>query len=174
MAFKYLNKYNKYYRLIYSIIAIVSLLLILIYQFSIKEAQLFLNTFFTKTISIIAFAAGITIMAACSRKYLGFITGFKKYEKSEKKEGLYITGLNGVVRHPLYAGTLLFIWSLFFLFPFMSNLICCTIITVYVFIGIGFEEKKLRMEYGNAYDTYAQKVPMIIPNVLRNKKNIEL
>jgi protein-S-isoprenylcysteine O-methyltransferase Ste14 len=72
-----------------------------------------------------------------------------------------------VVRHPLYAGTFIFIWGLFILVPSLSLLISNTIITIYTLIGLRFEEQKLEKEFGDAYKTYKQKVPMIIPKFSR-------
>jgi protein-S-isoprenylcysteine O-methyltransferase Ste14 len=72
-------------------------------------------------------------------------------------------GLHAYMRHPLYSGTLLFIWALFLIFPFMGNLIACVIITVYTLIGIRMEEKKLVIEFGEEYKSYAHQTPMLIP-----------
>ena len=74
-----------------------------------------------------------------------------------------ITGIHKIVRHPLYAGTFMFIWGLLIALPYLSLLIADVIITVYTLIGLKLEEKKLEKEYGAAYKLYKQKVPMLIP-----------
>jgi len=74
------------------------------------------------------------------------------------------------MRHPLYSGTLLTIWSLLLIFPLLSNLLACLVITVYILIGIQLEEKKLLLDFGEDYRSYASSVPMLIPNIRR--KNI--
>jgi len=40
-------------------------------------------------------------------------------------------------------------------------------------VGLRFEEKKLEKEFGDAYEIYKQKVPMIIPKakILFNKNH---
>ncbi|MDB5200337.1 MAG: hypothetical protein JWO92_2300 [Chitinophagaceae bacterium] len=77
------------------------------------------------------------------------------------------SGLHKYVRHPLYFGTLLFVWGLFVLFPLLSNLIAAVVITVYVLIGIKLEEQKLFLEYGEEYEAYSKKVPKLIPGFKR-------
>jgi methanethiol S-methyltransferase len=64
----------------------------------------------------------------------------------------------------------LFVWGLFFVFPFLNNLIAVILLTLYVFIGISFEEKKLIKEFGKNYEAYILNVPMLIPR-FRNIKN---
>jgi protein-S-isoprenylcysteine O-methyltransferase Ste14 len=134
--------------LIYSTVSIVALLFVLFYQFSNKQSLLFQNNELIKAIMIIIAFSGIFIMVVCFGKYFGFIMGFKMNIIDPKEYQLYISGLNNWVRHPLYAGTLIFIGALFVLFPFISNLICCTLITMYVFFGIKLEEKNSLLNTG--------------------------
>lgn len=82
---------------------------------------------------------------------------------------LKVDGIHRFVRHPLYSGTILFVWGLFFIFPFLSNLIAVVLLTLYVFIGISFEEKKLLKEFGKRYEAYILKVPMLVPRFLKLK-----
>lgn len=86
---------------------------------------------------------------------------------------LKINGIHRFVRHPLYSGTILFVWGLFFVFPFLNNLIAAVLLTLYVLIGIIFEEKKLKIEFGKKYEEYISNVPMLIPD-FRNKKNANI
>jgi methanethiol S-methyltransferase len=91
------------------------------------------------------------------------MSGLQAIQNSETKNTLQQSGLHKYVRHPLYLGTLLFIWGLFLVFPLVSNFIAATIITVYVLFGIRLEEKKLRLQFGNSYAEYAKRVPGLIP-----------
>jgi protein-S-isoprenylcysteine O-methyltransferase Ste14 len=76
-------------------------------------------------------------------------------------------GLHRYVRHPLYFGTLLFIWSLFFIYPYLNNLLACIVITGYTVFGAMLEEKKLVAEFGEKYVDYKKQVPMLIPGIFR-------
>lgn len=82
---------------------------------------------------------------------------------------LKVEGIHRFVRHPLYSGTILFVWGLFFIFPMLNNLIAVVLLTLYVLIGIDFEEKKLLKEFGKGYEEYISKVPALIPG-LRSRK----
>jgi len=108
---------------------------------------------------------GLVIMGICVRKYFYELSGLQAFQKREFRMTLQQKGLHKYVRHPLYFGTLLFIWGLFVIFPFLNNLIACVVITGYTLIGIELEEKKLQMEFGDEYDEYAKRVPKLIPRL---------
>ena len=88
------------------------------------------------------------------------------YEKAPAHE-LKIGGIHRFMRHPLYTGTNLVVWGFFFLFPYLNNLIAVVLLTLYVVIGIRFEEKKLIAEFGEQYLSYMKKVPSLIPRIKR-------
>lgn len=86
----------------------------------------------------------------------------------ETCRGRLITGgLYRYVRHPLYTAGLAFIWLL----PLMtSNILAANIgLTIYVVVGVIFEERKLFREFGQDYTEYAALTPMLIPIPWRNK-----
>ena len=75
-------------------------------------------------------------------------------------EPLRVSGLNAYVRHPLYTGLLVVLWSrVFDEFQLASALWG----TAYIVIGARFEERKLQRLYGEAYDHYRQAVPVFFP-----------
>ena len=43
------------------------------------------------------------------------------------------------------------------------DIVINTVLTVYVIIGTKLEEKKLVLEFGDAYIKYQREVPMLIP-----------
>lgn len=113
--------------------------------------------------SIIAIA-GITVMGICIRKYFAHLSGIRSLYMIEKNQNeLMITGIHKYVRHPLYAGTFLFIWGLWLFLPLLSLLITNMIITIYTLLGIKWEEQKLEAEFGASYKQYKQQVPKLIP-----------
>jgi protein-S-isoprenylcysteine O-methyltransferase Ste14 len=66
-----------------------------------------------------------------------------------------------VIRHPIQLGTLIGIWAT----PKMSytHLMLSITFTIYIFIGLYFEEKDLVQELGDKYKNYQQRVSMMIP-----------
>ena len=87
--------------------------------------------------------------------------GLRQLIEEEKTGGLVTSGLYRSVRHPLYTFSLLILW----LVPSMSlnSFIIYVVLTVYVLIGIFFEERKLLREFGGAYEQYRSVTPMLIP-----------
>lgn len=153
----------KFYRLSYSIVAFVMIIYILYFNFIITTTELWHSSVIEKIISVAAGIAGVFVMAVCIQKYFFDLSGIDVFFGRKAADTLQINGLNKYVRHPLYAGTLLFGWSFFFWQPLLSNLISCTCITLYTLIGAYFEERRLIKTFGEDYKNYAAKVPMIIP-----------
>ncbi|MER3497608.1 MAG: hypothetical protein C4308_02680 [Chitinophagaceae bacterium] len=152
-----------YYRLYYTLFALIGFVPLMWFQFTMPSPKLFTPTLFTKISGSALTLFGFFIMCICIRKYFLQLSGLKSLIQEEKKDKLMITGIHRYVRHPLYVGTFVFIWGLLLLFPTVSLFITNVIITVYTLIGISFEEKKLEQQFGEAYRTYKSKTPMLIP-----------
>ncbi|GAB3050160.1 isoprenylcysteine carboxylmethyltransferase family protein [Intrasporangium mesophilum] len=77
--------------------------------------------------------------------------------------GLRVDGLHGVVRHPLMTGLLVAFWVT----PHMgaAHLFFALAASGYIALGIAFEERDLRREFGTAYDAYAARVPALMPRL---------
>lgn len=73
------------------------------------------------------------------------------------------SGMYGLVRHPLYFFSTLYIWT----FPTMhvANVAFAAGSTLYFVIGAQFEERRLAREIGPVYDAYRCHVPFLIPFV---------
>lgn len=76
-----------------------------------------------------------------------------------------------MVRHPLYFGFLLGFWAV----PVMTvgHLLFAAGMTVYILIGVFYEERDLLRHFGNRYQAYRERVPMLIPLPLRKTGNVE-
>ena len=73
------------------------------------------------------------------------------------------------VRHPLYLGLLLGLWSV----PVMSagRLLFALGLSLYILIGILFEERDLLRQFGQRYRTYQAQVGMLIPRGKSSRPN---
>lgn len=69
-----------------------------------------------------------------------------------------------IVRHPMQLGMVV----LLFATPLMTigHLVFAMSMTVYVVIGLHFEERALLREFGESYRAYQQKTPMLFPRLL--------
>lgn len=155
-----LNISSQGYRIIYNVIAFVHLAILIWFHLSLKSEILFAGNTFSTAIAITMVGLGLIIMFFCILKYFKQLSGAFQALSSPK---LYTKGLHGLVRHPLYLGTFLFLLGALLYWPLMKNVVAVTIIIGYTLLGILLEEKKLRDEFGEAYTTYSEKVPMIIP-----------
>ena len=88
------------------------------------------------------------------------ILDFGKIKKINTSEELKKNGLLGIIRHPMYLSLMIILWCQIFT---ISDIIVNTILTIYIIIATRLEEKKLVLEFGDAYIKYQQEVPMLIP-----------
>lgn len=158
----------RYYRLTYSLLATAGLAWLLAYQYSFKSPILF-EIGWLKYISLgILVVPGIIIIGLSIKKYFLLLSGIRSIFLATPPVALKVTGIHRFVRHPLYCGTLLFVWGLFIIFPMLNNLLAVLLLTLYVWVGIGFEEKKLVKEFGKRYVDYMALVPKLIPGFKSN------
>lgn len=86
---------------------------------------------------------------------------FNLLRKSEPSPQFTERLLYKIVRHPLQLGVLMGIW----LTPIMSmtHLMLSVAMSVYIFIGLNYEEKDLVATLGKEYENYKGRVRMIVP-----------
>lgn len=157
--------YHRYYRLFFSVQAgvlfIPSLVLTAVlpnqFIYQIPRPLLYL-TIFIQGVSV--FILVHTVMLTGAFRFIGLR---QLIDPADAKQSLplVVRGMYKYVRHPLYTFSLLFIW----LTPIMSwNVLALNIgITLYMLIGAIFEEKKLLLEFGEAYAIYKEKTAFILP-----------
>lgn len=153
-------------RLAYNAIAIVHLALIL------WLGRMLLPGSFTlpRTVRIVMalmILTGLVVLVIAGRAYdLGrFLGATQLRDEPVHVEPLATSGVNGFVRHPLYLGLLLILWGAA-ASPFM--LATAAFATLYIRIGVHFEERKLLVLYGSAYARYRSLVPMLWPRFGRH------
>jgi protein-S-isoprenylcysteine O-methyltransferase Ste14 len=75
------------------------------------------------------------------------------------------------VRHPIYVGWTIIVWAT----PVMTvaHMVFALMCTAYILVGIHLEEKDLEAEFGEAYRSYKEQVPMLIPAVKAKQLNNE-
>ena len=114
----------------------------------------------------LAVLAGVVVLVLAGRSYdLARFAGLAQLRRRAPDsafavEGLATGGMNALVRHPLYLGLLLVLWGRA-VTPFaLATAVCATL---YILVGIRFEERKLGRLYGAEYAAYRAQVPMLLP-----------
>ncbi|MES2520194.1 MAG: isoprenylcysteine carboxylmethyltransferase family protein [Bacteroidota bacterium] len=154
---------SKYYRLIYNTLAFLLILPILYLQITLPSTNLMQSSFLSKSLSGMMALSGIYLMYVSLKNYdLKEFLGLDFNQKKQVNE-LQIEGVSSIIRHPLYTGMLMFFWGTFGYFGTESYLISAIVLTIYIRIGIHFEEQKLVREFGKRYEKYQKEVPMLIP-----------
>ena len=154
--------FMRFYRLLYNLLAVVSILPVLYLMVSLPDRTLYQVP--TPWSYLMLAGQGLSVLfllvAVLQTDVLSF-AGLRQLVEEEKTGNLVTSGLYRSVRHPLYTFSLAILW----LSPSMSMnpFIVYVGLTIYVLIGIFFEERKLLREFGQAYTQYKSMTPMLIP-----------
>lgn len=162
----------RWYRLGYVFVALVSATLVMLVFASIPDRSLYAVGGFRRWFMHVIQSVGliiliISVLAAYPRHFMGFDafdrsgSGPPSRREAQDTPQLRTNGLYGLVRHPMYLGSLLVIWFL----PVMTinRLILGLLATAYFFLGSIHEEKLLSDEFGPEYELYRNRVPRIVP-----------
>ena len=156
----------KFYRLLYNLFAVVSILPVLYLMVSLPDKTLYQvpgpwNYFLRagQALSVL-----FLFIAVLQTDLLSF-AGLRQLIEEQKTGSLVTSGLYRSVRHPLYTFSLLILW----LSPSMStnSFIVYAALTIYILVGIIFEERKLLHEFGQAYADYKSSTPMLFPGLAK-------
>ena len=161
----------RFYRFAYNIFSIVSFTPILWLMVVLPDQALYSipKPWMYLALAGQALAVVLLLAGVLQTDTLSFVGLRQLFEEKERSSQLVTHGLYRLVRHPLYAAGLLFIW----LTPVVSqnSLIVFIAATCYIIVGALFEERKLEREFGAVYADYKAVTPMLIPGLLfqRNK-----
>jgi methanethiol S-methyltransferase len=156
--------FSKYYRLIYNGLAVILILPILNYQFSFPSQLLLEKSLLNQILGGLMMTSGLFLAYKALTSYdLKEFIGTQYLQQSPNPSTFKTDELSSVVRHPLYLGILVFLWGWFGFSGLLSSLVTALALSIYIRIGIYFEEKKLVEQFGRVYQDYQKKVPMLIP-----------
>jgi methanethiol S-methyltransferase len=156
------DNFMKLYRLLYNVFAVISILPVLYLMVVLPDRTLYQVaspwSYLIRTGQVISVL--LLFVAVWQTDVLSFV-GLRQLIDEEKESDLVISGLYRFVRHPLYTFSLGILW----LSPSMTvnSLIVYAALTIYILIGIIFEERKLLREFGQPYAAYKSITPMLIP-----------
>lgn len=167
---KLLGSFSKYYRLTYNGLAILLILPILKYQISIPSQLLLEKSLFNQILGGLMMTSGLFLTYKALTSYdLAEFIGIQSSQHPPKFSTFKKDELLSVIRHPLYLGILVFLWGWFGFSGLLSSLLTALSLTIYIRIGIYFEEKKLVQQFGKSYQDYQKEVPMLIPRFEEEK-----
>ena len=158
------DRFMKFYRLLYNVFAVVSIAPVLYLMISLPDKTLYQVP--TPWNYFMLAGQGLSVLflfvAVLQTDLLSF-AGLRQLVQEEKAGNLVTNGLYRSVRHPLYTFSLLILWFS----PSMSinSFIVYSALTIYILIGIVFEERKLLREYGQVYAEYRSSTPMLFPRL---------
>jgi len=158
---------SRYYRLAYNMIAVVTLIPVLAYSFSISGPVFLQWQGAWVVLQIAMIGGGLLLFLAPMKHYdMSRFMGWRQISDGDmhhslsKDDKLDTTGILGCIRHPWYTGAILLIWARDL---DMAALLVNVIVTAYFLIGARLEERKLVLEMGDEYQRYQQRVGMFIP-----------
>ncbi|MGD8620665.1 MAG: isoprenylcysteine carboxylmethyltransferase family protein [Anaerolineales bacterium] len=163
---------QRYYRLIYNLIGVLTLLPILALLAAIPGQQLYswavpwlFLALGLQGIGALIILVGLLQTGIWPFFGLGWLFG----ESQAFNDKLIKSGLYGQMRHPLYTGGLLLLWCM----PVMTTglLAFNLAASLYLYIGSVFEEQRLLAIFGEEYADYQRRVPRLIPNPWRRHKS---
>lgn len=152
------------YRLLYNLMSILSFLPVLALVVVLDDHPLYALAFPWWVLAVIGqVAAALVLLVGVKQTGMAAFLGWTDLLNPRAQEDIPLTttGLYRWVRHPLYSAGLVFIW----LTPVMTfnRLALYLGATLYILIGVYFEERKLLRQFGQAYREYQARTPMLIP-----------
>ena len=151
---------RRWYRLAYNLLAGFGLVLVLALVRLLPDELIFRipMPWLLLTMAV----QGIAILSIIFVVYeTGIMTFIGLASEEDQPPHLVTQGLYRWMRHPLYTASLLVVW----LYPTLSwNWLAFDLgATIYILVGIQFEERKLLREYGKKYADYRRRTPMLFP-----------
>jgi protein-S-isoprenylcysteine O-methyltransferase Ste14 len=157
---------DRWFRLLYNSIAVLTFLPVLALPVVLPDHRLYrIPSPWSWLAAAGQVLAAVTLVVGLLHTDVWEFFGLRQalFGPPAKPPDLVVGGLYRWVRHPLYSAGLAFVW----LMPVMTRnlLALCLGVTVYIFLGAWLEERKLLVDFGQAYENYRRKTGMIIPGV---------
>jgi protein-S-isoprenylcysteine O-methyltransferase Ste14 len=160
------SKY-RFYRLFFNLIAILTLIPVALFAYSIRTEAIFHWNGYMRIGQALLLVISFLLFYLGGRHYDGRqILGIKQIKEGTSNKAITVTGeldtsgVLGITRHPWYLAVILLIWARQM---DVSVIVVNVILTSYLIVGAYLEERKLIREFGEKYLTYQQKVSMLIP-----------
>lgn len=175
-----LGTYYRFYRLFFNVTALITLSLVVRYAKGLENQVIFSWDGYWKPLQMLLLILAILLFVAGASKYdmlqfLGLrqIASGKTHATLSKNGEIDTSGILNITRHPWYLAALILIWT-HFQKMYISTLLTCIVLSIYVIIGTILEERKLLVEHGDRYKAYMRRVSMLFPTKWIRAKSILL
>lgn len=164
-----LKRFDKYYRFVYSIISILSILPVAYFLFTtslllwVAPAWLAFALYFIKGVASVGFLYSLWQIDGLHFLGIRQLKSPRSNPSAQLSDTLVTSGVFSLCRHPLYFFSMLFLWAS----PTMTlhALIFTLLTSLYFIIGSYWEEAKMFRQFGHAYLRYQEQVPRFIPSL---------
>lgn len=160
---------SNYYRLLYNLVSILTIVPLLLAGLYDKGAVVFSWSGWTVGVRLLLFTLAIFCFLAGAKGYnMQYFLGLQQMRDGKEhlllgdSESFSESGIFGIIRHPWYLGTLLFVWSIYGVY-YQKNFAVAVILSIYLVVGTLLEERKILAEYGDRYRDYQKRVSMFVP-----------
>ncbi|MDF1501219.1 MAG: isoprenylcysteine carboxylmethyltransferase family protein [Anaerolineales bacterium] len=155
---------ERYYRLIYNIIGVVTLLPILALLAIVPGQEIYRWSapWLYMALLLQMLGAAVILIGLLQTGVLSFFgLSWLLNDSKPGAEKMITSGLYGWMRHPLYTGGLLMLWFM----PLMTTSLLAFNLaaTLYLYVGSVFEERRLLTSFGEKYAAYQARVPRFLP-----------
>lgn len=171
-----LGAFQFYFRMFYNLFALLTLVVMMVATVSLRGEVVFSWQGLWQVVRLGMIGLSLWLFKDGAKQYdLGYMLGIRQVRQRRQHallsgdEQFSRNGALGVIRHPWYLGSLLFLWSIL---PgyYQSSIIAAAVLSVYLVVGAWLEERKLLAEFGERYRSYQQEVSMLIPVKWLKKK----
>ncbi|HCY86259.1 MAG TPA: hypothetical protein DHV36_14085 [Desulfobacteraceae bacterium] len=159
----------RYFRLVYNGIALLTLIPVLIYSQGLRTLVVFTWHRMLTLPWLLLWGVTLILTVQGARAYdMGQFTGMAQAMSPPTgnvpaaDQTLNTGGILGITRHPWYLAALVFLWIRsrnIHLSMVVENIV----LTVYLFIGIRLEERKLVLIFKDRYRDYQRRVSPLVP-----------
>jgi protein-S-isoprenylcysteine O-methyltransferase Ste14 len=157
----------RFYRLFFNLIAILTLVPVALFAYSIRTQLIFHWNGYMRIGQVLLIVTSFLLFFFGGRHYdARQVLGIKQIKEGAANKAITDTGeldtsgVLGITRHPWYLATILLIWARQM---DASVIFVNVILTSYLIVGTFLEERKLIREFGEKYLTYQKRVSMLIP-----------
>lgn len=161
------GKWLGLYRMVYVVVAIVTILPLLGYTAALPQHPLGSPPYWVIGLQLVLLLYAVIMFVGGAQvhdlqTFMG-VRQWRRYRqgKTSSPPVLKTGGILRFLRHPWYSGGIALLWGL----PALTNvtLVTRSILTAYLIIGALLEERKMREILGEPYRAYCRETPMLIP-----------